>query len=155
MLGNGKSFWYVSGLHFECQQCGRCCSGPNQGYIWVTRAEIRFIEDFLKIEPKQLRQKYLRRVGFRTTIIEQPSTKDCIFLQRIDGQKKCAIYPVRPSQCRTWPFWPENLSNIDDWNRAAQKCSGINRGRLYAFEEIEKIKKSEKWWQNVEQTVGL
>ncbi len=146
--------WYVGGLHFECQQCGRCCSGPNEGYIWVTRPEIKLISDFLKIEPEQLRQKYLRRVGLRTTIIEQINTKDCIFLQIIDGQKRCAIYPVRPNQCRTWPFWPENLVNADAWNKATQKCSGINRGRLYSFEEIEKIKKRKKWWQSVKQTIN-
>jgi Fe-S-cluster containining protein len=135
-----KTLWYAAGLHFECMLCGRCCYGPSQGYIWVTRPEIKFIADFLKIEPNQLRQKYLRRVGFRTTIIEQPATKDCVFLREINGQKGCAIYPVRPSQCREQPFWLGNLANTDDWNRAVQKCSGINRGRLYSFEEIEKIR---------------
>ncbi len=149
-----KEKWYAAGLHFECQQCGVCCSGPNQGYIWVTRPEIKLIVDFLKIEPEQLRQNYIRRVGFRTTIIEQPATRDCIFLRRIDGQKRCVIYPVRPSQCRQWPFWPENLDSADDWNRAAQKCSGINRGRLYSFDEIEKIKRSKKWWVKASQTIS-
>jgi Fe-S-cluster containining protein len=148
-----KKKWYVAGLHFVCQQCGACCSGPNQGYIWVTRPEIKFIADFLKIEPKQSRQKYMRRVGLRTTIIEQPSTKDCIFLRRIDGQKGCLIYPVRPNQCRIWPFWPENLANADEWNRAAQKCGGVNRGRFFSCEEIEKTKKSRKWWANTGQIV--
>ncbi len=149
-----KTLWYVGGLHFECQQCGRCCSGPNQGYIWVTRPEIKLIADFLKIEPKQLRQKYLRRVGFRATIIEQPSTKDCIFLRRADGLKKCMIYPVRPNQCRTWPFWSDNLVNANAWNKAAQRCDGINRGRIFGAEEIEKIKKTKKWWTNTGQTVS-
>ncbi|MDD5063863.1 MAG: YkgJ family cysteine cluster protein [Phycisphaerae bacterium] len=149
-----KASWYVAGLHFECQQCGACCSGPNQGYIWVTRPEIKLIADFLKVEPKQLRQKYLRRVGLRTTIIEQSATKDCIFLRRIDGQRRCMIYPVRPSQCRTWPFWPENLVNADEWNRAVQRCRGINRGRLYSFEEIKEVKNSKKWWQNAKKIVS-
>ena len=149
-----KTLWYDSGLHFECAQCGACCAGPAEGYIWVTSPEIKLIADFLKIKPGQLRQRYLRRRGLRTTIIEQPNTKDCVFLRRIDGQKRCTIYPVRPSQCRTWPFWPDNLADADTWNKAAQKCGGINRGRLYSFEEIEKIKKSKKWWRNVKQTVG-
>jgi Fe-S-cluster containining protein len=149
-----KTPWYMGGLHFECQQCGRCCSGPASGYIWVTKPEIELIADFLKIEPEQLRQKYLRRVGFRTTIVEQVGTKDCIFLRKIDGQKRCTIYPVRPNQCRTWPFWPDNLANTDAWNKAAQRCSGINRGRFFSFEEIEKIKKSKEWWQNVKQTAS-
>lgn len=150
MFASKEISWYVSGLHFECQQCGRCCSGPGEGYIWVTKPEIELIADFLKIEPEQLRQSYLRRVGLRATIIEHPDTKDCIFLRRTEGQKKCMIYPVRPSQCRTWPFWQGNLANPDAWNKAAKRCPGVNRGRLYSFEEIEKIRDGKKWWQNAE-----
>jgi Fe-S-cluster containining protein len=142
-----KFMWYAGGLHFECQQCGGCCSGPGEGYIWVTRPEIEFIADYLKISPSQLRWEYLKRIGLRTTIIEHRDTKDCIFLEKIDGQKRCIIYPVRPSQCRIWPFWPENIKSPDAWNKAAQKCSGVNKGRLYSFEEIEKIRKSRKWWE--------
>ncbi len=139
-----KRPWYVGGLHFECMQCGRCCAGPSAGYIWVTRAEVKLIADFLKMTEAQLRQKYLKRVGLRTTIIEHHSTRDCIFLQNNAGQKNCVIYPVRPNQCRTWPFWPSNLKNPDTWNETAKKCPGIKRGRLYSFEEIEKIRKNKK-----------
>ncbi len=149
--------WYIGGLHFECMQCGRCCSGPGEGYIWVTKPEIQIIADFLKISVGRLRQEYLKRVGLRTTIIEHPGTKDCIFLNHglrgLHGeQKRCMIYSVRPSQCRTWPFWPENLTNPDAWNKAAQKCHGINHGRLYTHDEIEKIKRNKKWWQDAERT---
>lgn len=146
--------WYVGGLHFECIQCGRCCSGPGEGYIWVTKPEIEFIADFLKISIGQLRKQYLRRVSLRTTIIEHHATRDCIFLQNIEGRKICVIYPVRPSQCRTWPFWSDNLSNSNNWNKAAQKCPGINKGKLYTCEEIEKIKGNKKWWQAPEETTG-
>ena len=146
--------WYAGGLHFECMQCGNCCSGPSEGYIWVTKPEIKLISDFLKISPKHLRQNYLKRVGLRTTIVEGSVTKDCIFLERIDDQNRCTIYPVRPSQCRIWPFWPDNLKSLNTWNKAAQRCSGINHGRHYSFEKIEKIKKDKKWWQNAKQTVS-
>ncbi len=135
-------------------QCGRCCSGPAEGYIWVTRPEIELIAEFLKISAGRLRQKFLKRVGLRTTIIEHHATKNCAFLQGIDNQKRCMIYSVRPNQCRTWPFWPSNLKNPGDWNKAAQKCPGINRGKLYSFEEIERIKKAKKWWQDAKQTVS-
>ena len=143
-----KTPWYIAGLYFKCMQCGRCCSGPAEGYIWVTKPEIKLIADFLKIESQQLRQKYLKRVGLRTTIVEQPGTKDCIFLQEANGQKRCMIYPVRPGQCRMWPFWPSNLKSSAAWNKAAQKCGGINRGRLYTYEQIQKIKCEKKWWQD-------
>ncbi len=149
-----KNPWYIAGLHFECVQCGRCCSGPGEGYIWITKPEIQIIADFLKISVGQVRKEYLKRVGLRTTIIEHPGTKDCILLQDIAGQKRCIIYPVRPSQCRAWPFWPDNLTNPNAWNKAAQKCHGINHGRLYTYDEIEKIKGNKKWWQDAEQTNG-
>ncbi len=147
-----KTKWYVAGLHFECQACGCCCSGPGEGYIWVTRPEIEIIADFLKMTVGQFRQKYLKRVGLRTTVIEHQTTKDCIFLQAGDGGKQCMIYSFRPSQCRNWPFWPGNLASPGAWNKAAQKCLGINRGRLYSFEEIKEIKRIKKWWQDLKQT---
>ena len=143
-----KSPWYVGGLHFQCAQCGMCCSGPGEGYIWVTRPEIEFIADFLKSSVGELRKKYLNRVGMRTSIIEDRSTKDCIFLEMVGGEKMCRIYPVRPTQCRTWPFWSSNLTSPKAWNETTQRCDGINRGRLYSFEEIEKIRKIRKWWEN-------
>jgi Fe-S-cluster containining protein len=146
--------WYVGGLNFECMQCGACCAGPGEGYIWVTSPEVKLIADFLKISVEQLREKYLKRVGLRTTIIEQAGTKNCVFLQRINDKRRCLIYPVRPSQCRAWPFWPDNLATPAAWNNAAQKCSGINRGKFYSFEEIQKIKKAKQWWKNVEQTTN-
>lgn len=138
--------WYIAGLNFKCSQCGSCCSGPEQGCIWVTKQEIEFIAEYLKITVSELRKKYLKRYGPRTSIIEQPVTKDCVFLLMENGVKRCQIYPVRPNQCRTWPFWLSNLESINTWNNAAQKCGGINRGRYYSFDQIEKIRKSKKWW---------
>jgi hypothetical protein len=45
-----------------------------------------------------------------------------------------------------WPFWPSNLVSPADWNKAAQKCPGINRGRCYGYEQIRKIQSNKKWW---------
>lgn len=138
--------WYVVGLHFECQGCGGCCSGPGEGYIWVTRKEIELIAGFLKLSVGEFRSRYLKRVGLRTSIVEDSVTRDCIFLRQAEGGKECAIYSVRPSQCRNWPFWPGNLASAKAWNKATKKCPGVNRGKLYTCEEIDKIKKRRKWW---------
>jgi Fe-S-cluster containining protein len=143
-----RNLWYIGGLHFECTRCGRCCSGPGEGYIWVTRPEIEFIADYLEIPVRELREKYLKRIGMRHSIVENKATRNCIFLERIGDEKKCRIYPVRPNQCRTWPFWSSNLAGSNSWNEAARRCEGINRGRLYSFEQIEKIRTSKKWWEN-------
>ncbi|MFA5292933.1 MAG: YkgJ family cysteine cluster protein [Phycisphaerae bacterium] len=136
-----KNIWYIGGLHFSCQECGRCCSGPEEGVIWISKPEIEKLAEHLKITVSELHKKYLRRFGFRISIKENPQTKDCIFLVNINNSKGCAVYNVRPMQCRTWPFWSSNLAGPDDWNCAAQKCPGINKGRLYTFEEIEKNRK--------------
>jgi len=139
--------WYVAGLHFECTQCGECCSGPGEGVIWITKPEIRMLAAYLGIDEEKLRETYLRRLGNRTTIIEDPVTRDCIFLKRVKGQKKCSIYPVRPNQCRTWPFWSDNLQTPDAWNEAARTCPGINRGACHGFKAIEKLRTQKKWWE--------
>jgi len=147
-----KQRWYHVGLHFECLQCGRCCSGPNEGYVWVTRPEVEQIARFLKLTVQQFRQTYTRRVGLRTTILEHPRTKDCIFLQTSETGKRCRIYPVRPSQCRSWPFWTSNLVNADTWNQTGQRCPGINRGKYYSFDQIEQIRKNKNWWDKTKES---
>jgi Fe-S-cluster containining protein len=152
MNANNNPKWYAAGLHFECQGCGGCCSGPGEGYIWVLKPEIELISKHLGVTPDELRRQHLRRVGLRVTIIEHKVTKDCVFLRKVGDSKQCAIYPVRPSQCRAWPFWPENLASPNAWNLAAQRCPGINRGRHYSAEEIERIKRNKKWWENQNDT---
>ena len=132
--------WYVAGLHFQCVACGNCCSGPDEGVIWISKPEIKLLAEHLNLSTSELRKKYLKRIGFHISILENPQTKDCIFLKNINDSKKCSIYNFRPMQCRTWPFWTVNIDSTDDWNRAAMKCPGINKGKFYSFDEIEKIK---------------
>ena len=151
MTSDKNNPWYIGGLHFECLQCGNCCSGPGEGYIWICKKEIEILSDNLKLTPEKLHKKYLKRFGTRTSIKEEARTKDCLFLCKSKGSKSCGIYHYRPNQCRTWPFWTSNLTSPYDWNAAAVKCPGINRGRLYTFEQIEAIRTQKKWWHDEEQ----
>ena len=138
--------WYVAGLHFQCIECGNCCSGPEEGYIWTTDEEIEMIAEKLEMKVDEFRDKYIRDKGSRQTIIEEPKSKDCIFLCDRNGTRGCSIYDVRPNQCRTWPFWDMNLESPDDWNFASRNCPGINNGRLYTYDEIEQRRTQKKWW---------
>lgn len=98
---------------------------------------------------EQVQKKFLNRIGRKHSIKENATTKDCIFLStEKDGCRGCVIYSVRPNQCRTWPFWSFNLHTPDQWNMAALRCPGINRGRFYSFEEIEQILNQKSWWDD-------
>jgi Fe-S-cluster containining protein len=146
MTGKVKNYWYSCGLHFKCAGCGNCCAGPEQGDIWITVPEIELLAKHLGMPEVEVRKRFIKRIGFRASIIEDKRTNDCIFLQKKpDGGRGCAIYIVRPNQCRTWPFWSYNLNTPDDWNEAAQKCPGINRGPLFTFEQIEQLRTQKKW----------
>ena len=59
---------------------------------------------------------------------------NCQFLEN----KKCSIYTARPMQCRTWPFWKENM-NIKKWNEELINfCPGIGKGKLISASMIQK-----------------
>lgn len=122
--------WYSPGLTFKCTQCGNCCSGPS-GYVWFTDAEAQRIADFLGVTLEQFLERYTRPVAGRPSLDEIKRGRgqyDCVFLRWDEhGKSQCGIYPVRPGQCRTWPFWPENIHSRRAWEEAAKICPGMGR----------------------------
>lgn len=89
-----------------CEKCnGGCCRGES-GDIWVNPAEIEAISQFLDISVFSFIETYLHRIGNRFSINERHIFQEfeCVFLNEGD-EKKCRIYPVRPAQCRLFPFW--------------------------------------------------
>ncbi len=133
-----KPKWYQDGLRFECTQCGNCCSG-DPGYVWATKEEVRRIATFLGRSDGRLNGKHLRRVGLRYSLTEKDNG-DCIFLKRDGDKTLCGIYPVRPLQCRTWPFWTQNLRSAAAWNDARRTCPGMDCGKHHEFVEIESLR---------------
>lgn len=130
------SEWYDEGLKFSCTECGKCCGG-SPGYVWVNTEEMEAIAAFLNISLKEFKIKYIRRVGNRYSLLESKETFDCVFLK----EKKCQIYGARPTQCRTFPWWPQNLSSKAAWEYTAQGCEGIcDQGEIVAREKIEEQK---------------
>lgn len=134
-----KEKWYQGGLRFRCMECGNCCTG-EPGYVWVTRDEIRGIAGYLGADGDWLGKDQIRRIGFKYSLREK-ANGDCIFLGHgPDGKRACGIYPVRPLQCRTWPFWTVNLTSVSAWREASQRCPGMNNGREHSFQNIEEIR---------------
>lgn len=88
-------------------------------------------------------EQYLRSIGDRISLKEDPNNFDCVFLQ--DG-KRCSIYDVRPTQCKTFPWWPANLKNKKEWKEAARLCEGINHPEapVIPLEQIEQQRQIEE-----------
>ncbi|MCG8409404.1 MAG: YkgJ family cysteine cluster protein [Phycisphaerales bacterium] len=140
--------WYKEGLRFKCTQCGNCCTG-SPGYVYVTKKEVDQIAAFIGREGKGLTRKHLRKVGRRYSLTEDKTNGDCCFLKQTEnGKRVCGIYPVRPLQCRTWPFWQVNLESPDAWSFASQDCPGINKGKRHDFVQIE-IRRTAKSWEDL------
>jgi Fe-S-cluster containining protein len=128
--------WYADGLSFACTQCGRCCGG-GPGNVWVSRAEVAAIAEYLGMSPEDFKNRHTRKCGWRRSLREQRNY-DCEFLKPDGtGRKVCTIYPVRPVQCRTWPFWKSNLASPSDWADAGQNCPGINKGPRHPLPVIQ------------------
>lgn len=132
LIDQGKP-WYAEGLKFECTGCGKCCTG-FPGYTWVDENEMTQMAEFLQLPLKDFVARYVRKVRGAYSLLEHSQTYDCVFLK----ENRCQIYPVRPTQCRTFPWWPRNLKSKQDWDEAARHCEGISpNAPLVPLEKIQ------------------
>lgn len=122
--------WYHDGLHFSCTQCGHCCQGP--GYVWVSDDEIDVLARHFEMDHDSFTKVYTRKVGRHRSLREQ-ANDNCIFYDRSVG---CLVYDARPTQCRTWPFWEQNLETPRDWHDTESTCPGSGHGQLFTLDEI-------------------
>lgn len=115
--------WYHEGLQFECTGCGQCCTGAP-GYVWLTEEEAIAMTEYLGISIEDFAEQYLKQVDDRLSLRDLLPNYDCVFLK----DNKCQVYPVRPKQCRTFPFWAQNLTSPEAWAEASLRCEGIRLG---------------------------
>ena len=159
--------WYAGGLTFTCTQCGNCCTG-GPGFVWITVEEIRRLAEFLRLSPEETVERYCRKIDGKFSLKESRNrgSYDCIFLREekaarggktAEGhdeavchtKRSCAMYSVRPLQCRTWPFWDSNLESPERWRFAAERCHGMNNGpRRFTLKQIEAIRDAADWPKN-------
>ena len=123
--------WYKDGLRFTCTRCGHCCTG-EPGSVWVDDAELAAIAAHRGETIDEVKALYTRWTSRGRTLREKLNG-DCVFY---DAQEGCTVYPVRPPQCRTWPFWESNVATPETWQRTCQVCPGSGQGELISVEEI-------------------
>ena len=151
--------FHAKGLKFQCTGCGNCCTG-GPGFVWVSEVEMARLVDYLKLPVEQVLRKYCRRISGQISLKEKRPNSlgqyDCIFLKHQpadpgDGQtvvhckRICSIYPVRPLQCRTWPFWEGNLASPNAWLHAGKRCPGIDTGKRHTRGHIESRRDARDW----------
>ena len=140
VMGEVHSDWYKDGLRFECTRCGNCCTGPP-GAVCFTASEGREIAEVLGLSEASFLKRYARKIRGKWSLREHkgPHGMDCVFLTRdAAGKAGCRIYAARPSQCRTWPFWPENLKSRQHWEAVKREtpCPGMGQGPLITVDSI-------------------
>jgi Fe-S-cluster containining protein len=112
------------GLRFTCQAgCINCCD--QTGYVYLTEEDIPRAAKFVRMTAAAFEAKYVYRTAHQRRF-RKPRDKQCPFLL----DHGCSIHPAKPTQCRTFPFWPELVENRDLWKHAGSYCPGIGKGPL-------------------------
>ena len=106
-----------------CDTCGgHCCTGES-GQIWAKYHDIEKMAEFVNLRIEDFATMYIRKVKHRYSLIEKQLAPDnfaCVFFD--ESMKRCSIYPVRPLQCRTFPFWEQFKNNEEE---VRKECPGI------------------------------
>jgi len=129
--------WWRDGLRFECTACGKCCCVHGEdgefAYVYSTRAERKALAAHFGLSLRAFEARYLETHAAGVKSFKSVGDA-CVFL---DEHGRCGVYALRPSQCRTFPFWADLLADRDTWERdVASFCPGVGEGPLHDAEEI-------------------
>ncbi len=75
-------------------------------------------------------QRYVYRTRHRRRF-RKPRGGTCPFLD----ERGCRLHPDKPTQCRTFPFWPEITADP----ASIDYCPGIGEGPLIRPEDIRRM----------------
>jgi hypothetical protein len=125
----------MSGLRFECTRCGSCCTARGEyAHVYLNREEVAALARHLHLTVSEFRRRYTFRDEYGWTQLI-PGEGRCAFLQ--PETRHCGVYPARPAQCRSFPFWPDHVRDGSWTDEVRALCEGVGRGRLYSIEEVE------------------
>lgn len=131
-MGNAKTFW-ADGIQFQCQGSGNCCvSRGGYGYVYMTLEDRQRMAKVLKLSTRAFTIRYCDKEDGIWKLANPPDG-DCMFLKN----KRCSVYQGRPTQCRTWPFWPETMKAKTWSGEVAKFCPGVGKGKTWSAEEVD------------------
>jgi Fe-S-cluster containining protein len=119
-------------LRFTCQPgCTQCCD--QKGYVYLTERDVVRAARFLKMSAEDFEARYVYRTRHLIRL-RKPRGSQCHFLKN----HGCGIHPGKPTQCRTFPFWPDLVGNEEEWKETARYCPGIGVGNFVPLAEVER-----------------
>ena len=91
---------------FKCRLCGVCCRVP--GCVLLAPGEADTIAAFLELDVYEFTSLYTHLSWDRKELsLTEQEDGSCIFVQE---DNTCRIQPVKPRQCRDFPFtWCSDL----------------------------------------------
>jgi Fe-S-cluster containining protein len=124
--------WWQDGIRFECQGSGKCCVSRGQyGYVYLTLKDRRALAKHFLLPTRSFTLKFCEKENGYWKL--KGFTSACAFLKN----KQCQVYLARPTQCRTWPFWPENMS-AKAWDKEVKSyCPGVGKGEIWSAQKIQ------------------
>lgn len=124
----------IYGLRFQCLGSGKCCRcRDGYGYVYLSLADRRQLSKLFGIHTLSFTITYTEKTDGLFHL--KRFKKNCPFLEN----KRCTVYRARPIQCRTWPFWPENIIAAKWKQKILNYCPGVGKGELYSKSEISRI----------------
>lgn len=117
-------------FRFTCQTgCTACCRQP--GEVWVTAEDIPRIAAYLDLDDATFRERYCLEEEGRWRL-QIPVRHDCLFLT----ETGCRIHAVKPLQCQSFPFWPENVGARRTWKNLRNYCPGVGVGEILDRDDV-------------------
>lgn len=140
-------------MKFQCQEScgGKCCKIPKgqQLFVFLSWSDRVRLAKFLhkpvnkfalmanftstRFKPSGGRFWFLKPLPVAKRKPHEPEVEgQCRFLT---DAGRCGVYEARPTQCRTWPMWPENMNEATQ-EQFTKICPGIGKGDELSEDEV-------------------
>jgi Fe-S-cluster containining protein len=93
--------------------------------VYISEDDLKRAARYVGMSARKFEAQYVYRTAHQMRF-RKPRNRQCPFL--VDGG--CGIHPAKPTQCRTFPFWPELVEDRQEWTRTGRYCPGIGKGPL-------------------------
>lgn len=102
-----------------------CTAQPSPPWLWLIQQRRcvysrRCLSHFMDMCTSSAARRCQLLLSDQTCCVVH--LQDCIFLE----DKLCSIYKVRPTQCATYPWWPDLMNPVSWQAEAAEVCEGLD-----------------------------